>query len=141
MNIYIRSQDLDLCKYLDDPSLNELSPYFSEADFPSGAVISKSGARIDSIIVLIDGKLESIAPNGKVQEQIYTGEMTQELHYVMDCPSSSELRASRASKVALISFADLDRFIGEDPQRAARIQAAINDSLCLKIIRLTHLEG
>jgi hypothetical protein len=35
----------------------------------------------------------------------------------------------------------MNSFVDKDPERAARIQAAINDSLCLKNIRLTHLEN
>ncbi|HNZ06344.1 MAG: cyclic nucleotide-binding domain-containing protein [Candidatus Cloacimonetes bacterium] len=141
MNIYIRSQDRDLCKYLDDRALGDLNRFVREAGYPIGAVICKQGERIDSFLVVIEGELALVSTTGKTLGHVYTGEMVNELHYLKDHPAPWEIRAVRPTRVAVISFTDMNSFVDKDPERAARIQAAINDSLCLKNIRLTHLEN
>jgi len=140
VNIYIRSQDRDLCKYLDDRAQSDLNRFAREIEYPIGAIISKQGDKITSFMVVIEGELALASESGKIVGRVYTGEMVNELHYIKDHLALCDIRAIRPSRVAVIAFIDMDRFVSKDPERAARIQAAINDSLCLKNIRLTHWE-
>ncbi len=139
MNIYIRTQQKDLCKYLNDDQFQQLVSIANTEHYEMGSVVQNAGERPDSVIVLSDGELSiKDEKSSAVSARIYAGEMACELHYIKDIPAPYSIIAAKASKLNRIPFAKLDQLCAADPDFCARIQAAINDSLCIKIIRLTH---
>jgi CRP-like cAMP-binding protein len=140
MNIYVRKQSHDLCKYLDDSQVTELSKLSALRNIPAGEVIQRRGAAVDSLIMLEEGELV-IMKEDLVVGRIFEGEMVNELHYFTNCPAPLTLLAEKTSRLSLITFHAIDAFIANDADRCARIQAAFNDSLSLKIIHLTYLEA
>ncbi len=140
MNIYIRSQAYDLCKYLNDAQAAELQSFATIQEIPAGTIINQTGAEIDYLIIMISGELV-FERDGRFYGKLCCGEILNEIHYFKSLPAIYQTRAVKASKFARLSFRDLDSFISRDFSHAARIHAALNDSLCLKIVRHTHLEN
>lgn len=136
MNIYIRSQDLDLFKYCTNTQAEALSQLATQKELSSGEVITAKGHTPDSFVILIQGELELV--NSTPIGCIFPGEFCGELFYPQPFPCPFTLKAVKPSTVMLLPFDSLTINISTDADLAARIQAAINDSLCLKIIRLTH---
>lgn len=139
MNIYIRTQPHDLCKYLDDQQATELRKQITLQDLPAGEVIQRRGDTVDCLIVLEEGELV-LKKDDQIVGRVYAGEMVNEHHYFANCPASFTLLAEKTSRLGLVPFKAIDEFIASDAGRCARIHAAFNDSLSLKIIRLTHRE-
>lgn len=126
MNIFIRQQDSDLFKYLDDSELNLMVSRCQCRALAIGESISDP----KGIVMLYKGILEKIDSTGSVLGRLYPGE----IDFEIDIPHT--LRAVTASQTSILKYDELE--LSDMPQISAKIQAAINDSLCLKIIRLTH---
>lgn len=139
MNIYVRQQAKDLCKYLNNDQLNLLMALVHTQDYPPSSPLYHAGDKPEEMYVLLEGELAQIdESSSQIISKIYQGEMMNEIHYIRKIPAPFALVTIKACKIAKLSFSDLDQLCASDPDISARIQAAINDSLCLKTIRLTH---
>jgi len=108
-------------------------------EIPSGTILNKPMDRIEHIIVVLEGEL-CIEAQNKQYSKYCLGEILNEIYYLKPMPAIYQTRAVKTSTIAKIHFSDLDKLIASDPAIGARIHAALNDSLCIKIIRHTHLE-
>lgn len=139
MNIYIRTQAMDLCKYLSDEQLKQLETIVQLRHYETGSTVVEAGSTPDSIFVLVEGELALRDVNSNTtMAKIYAGEMSCELHYIKDHPAPYTIMATKTSTLNSIPFTGLDELCQKDADFGAKIQAAVGDSLCLKIIRLTH---
>jgi CRP-like cAMP-binding protein len=128
-----------LCKYLSDEQLLQLEKVVDIKRFEPGSTVVSAGSKPDSIYVLAEGELTlKEAKTNTTMAKIYAGEMSCELHYVIDHPAPYTIMATKASTLNSIPFARLDELCTNDADFGAKIQASVGDSLCLKIIRLTH---
>lgn len=138
MNIYIRNQDNDLFKYLSDLQVRSMDANCVEEQLQPGEVIYTATELPDSCIMLVSGQLELRRPDGSNLAFVYPGEIECEYGYFDASPTGYELLAVKPSAIKKISYHALKYIIQSDPEVGARIHAAMNDTLCLKIIRLTH---
>jgi CRP-like cAMP-binding protein len=136
MNIYIRTQDNDLFKYFSDQDYALVMARAEAAFYKSGEILCEAGTIPDSFMMVQEGELELFGSHSI--GNIYPGEFCGELFFLSQEPSPFNLRAAKDSYVLRLGFSELKDLIEARPELMARIQAAINDSLCLKIIRLTH---
>ena len=138
MNICIRNQNIDLFKYLSDDSVNLLMKDSPSHSIKAREIVFACGTKPDYIVILQQGELEIISPSGNAVGKVFPGEISGEASFLDGSDASYTLRAMRDSQILKISFKELDSFISANPENGARIHAAINDTLCQKIIRITH---
>ncbi len=136
MNIYIRTQDNDLFKYFPDQDYASVMAKAEPNFYKAGEIICEAGTTPDSFIMVQEGELELFS--GHSIGNIFPGEFCGELFFLSPEPSPFTLRAAKDSYVQKIKFGDLREAMEDNPELLARLHAALNDSLCLKIIRLTH---
>jgi CRP-like cAMP-binding protein len=138
MNIYIRRQEIDLFKYLSDEDTASLMKEAENCTIPAREHVFSYNTKPEYLVVLLEGELEIIGPTGKSIGCIFPGEISGEACFLSGSTAIYALRAVQDSRILKISFAALERFIAASPENGAIIHAAINDTLCLKIIRVTH---
>ncbi len=138
MNIYTRIQDTDLCKYLDDESTALLLKEAESSFVPARETVFSLGSPQSSIIILQQGELEMLNAREKIIGFIYPGEIAGETCFPDNTPAIYTLRARRDSTILKLSFDTLHKLIASSPEHGAKLHAAINDTICLKIIRITH---
>ncbi len=136
MNIYIRSQDTDLFKYFSDQDYALLMAKAEPAFYKAGETISEVGSIPDSFIIVQEGELELLSSH--CIGNVFPGEFCGELFFLCPQPSPFTLKAAKDSYVQKLRFTELRELTEANPELMARLNASINDSLCLKIIRLTH---
>ncbi|PKN73324.1 MAG: hypothetical protein CVU50_03250 [Candidatus Cloacimonetes bacterium HGW-Cloacimonetes-3] len=139
MNIYIRSQETDLFKYLSDESTAFLMKEAVSQTVSARECVFHHGTRPEYIVILVSGELEIVSPAGRIIGYVHPGEISGEACFTDGTASLYTLRAYYDSLILKISFATLEKFMSATPENGARIQAALNDSLCLKIIHVTHI--
>ncbi|PKN78934.1 MAG: hypothetical protein CVU48_06810 [Candidatus Cloacimonetes bacterium HGW-Cloacimonetes-1] len=140
MNIYIRTQDNDLCKYLNDAETSELLAQCRHYELRIGEYLFPPEQTPDCVVMVVSGRLDKISASGKRIGSIFGGEIDGEEYFLDPDAVPCSLVGHSATQVMLLSFDAITTFIGADSERGARIHAALNDSICLKIIRLTHIE-
>ncbi len=139
MNIYIRQQSKDLCKYFDDDEVGLLTKVTKVETYDKDTVIIEAGLVPDYLIVLVEGELALKARDTeRVLAKIHEGEMVNECFYFTNQAATYSLSTCQKSILAKVYFTDIDDLCDQSPLFAAKLHAAMNDSLCLKIIRLTH---
>ena len=138
MNIFIRSQDNDLFKYLSDEQVAAMEINCTEYCISPGELIYNAAEVPDSIILLKSGTLELRRPDSGNLAFVYPGEIDCEYGYFDPSPLGYDLIAVKPVIIHKFSYSTLKYVIQHDPDLGARIHAAMNDTLCLKIVRLTH---
>jgi CRP-like cAMP-binding protein len=138
MNIYIRTQDNDLMKYLSDQQAVALLAKCEKQQLKPGEYVYSDKHAPDCFIMVLEGELELKKPDGTAIGNVFAGEVEGEISFIEPMATPYYLQAVKASAILKLSYASMRDFIKADPDHAARIHAAINDSICLKIIRLTH---
>jgi len=139
MNLFVRRQDNDLFKYLNEAQIRIFDNGMISEVHSAGTVILESTQAPTEILVLQSGEL-GLYSNDRKQKIgcIFEGEMVFELFYVMPQANIFTLIAEKDSVIMKVPFVDINRFCSMDMEVFVRIHAAINDSLCLKNISLTH---
>jgi hypothetical protein len=135
MNIYVRLRDYDLFKYLDDSEMAEIMPLCESRLLASGDWLNP--AETMAIVILQEGKMERISNKGKPLGELSAGEIDLEAGIFCDFSLPYRLLAATEVRLLLFPYTALDS--GLKPEIMAKLQAAINDCLCLKTVRLTHL--
>jgi signal-transduction protein with cAMP-binding, CBS, and nucleotidyltransferase domain len=137
MNIYVRLRDYDLFKYLNDSEMAEVMPVCHKQQLNTGDWLVPAD---NSAIILLDqGRLERISAHGKHLGELSEGEMDFEAALFAEHDLPYRLLAITDAVVYLFP---LDKFRQiQAPTIRAKILAAINDGLCLKTVKLTHLDS
>lgn len=138
MNIYIRCQDNDLLKYLSDEQCAFLLSKSEQAQLRAGDYVFADKHAPDCFILVQQGELELRKPNGNSIANVFPGEVDGEACFLEPNPAPYYLQAVKPTSIIKLPYHTVQSFISENPEHGARIHAAINDSLCLKLIRLTH---
>ncbi len=134
MNIFVRTQESDLFKYLSDAEMDILLPKCEKRDLASGEILEPSATA--AVLVLLSGKLDRMASNEHKIGGLFPGETDLEAGLFTEEALPYHLVSKGQSSILLCPY---EVILGL-PQATikAKIQAAINDTLCLKIVRLTH---
>ncbi|MDY0151711.1 MAG: cyclic nucleotide-binding domain-containing protein [Candidatus Cloacimonas sp.] len=154
MNIYIRSQDCDLFKYLDDEQCANLTAktetvqlaanefvfgMISDEDSAEAAGLQAGNSRSAECFVIVEqGELELKTTSGRSIGNIFPGEIYGEEGFMDGKSKPLCLKALQPCKLRLLAYKQVHEFVSLSADNAARTHAAINDTLCLKIIRITH---
>jgi CRP/FNR family transcriptional regulator, dissimilatory nitrate respiration regulator len=142
MNIYVRTQDSDLLKYLDESESARVSALAYAEEFADGAALLASGSRKRDLLEITFGRvvLWETTPSGKRLEIdiCEAGELLGEVSFVI--PAAQPLNASAIGTVRVLRYpgSALWKLMEEDPNLAAKLSAALNDSLCRRHVRATQ---
>lgn len=134
MNIFVRRQENDLFKYLSDTALAKLSQECTQSSIKPGELILPEN--YPAIIVVLAGKFTRYSSSGSKKGNVFPGEIDLEAGLFTQETLDYYLKANVPSEILLCPYAFIHGI--SEPDTQARIQAAINDSLSLKIARLTH---
>ncbi|MCB5271972.1 MAG: hypothetical protein LHW56_09025 [Candidatus Cloacimonetes bacterium] len=134
MNIFVRSQENDLFKYLSDADLGKLMAKCEKKSLKAGELISSN--TYSAILIVLTGKLSRYSSTGRKAGSIFPGEIDLEAGLFAEEALNYHLKSNGPSEVLLCPYSVIQNIT--EPELQAQIQAAINDSLCLKIASLTH---
>lgn len=134
MNIFVRRQENDLFKYLDDSAFSRLMESSEQKNLKAGEIVSPQD--IAAIVIVLTGELTRYSSSGRQSGRIFPGEIDLEAGLFDQEALNYQLKASSPSEILLCPYAVIEGIT--EPEIQAQIQAAFNDSLCLKIARLTH---
>lgn len=138
MNIFVRKQDNDLCKYLSKEQCTSLLSASMLLSCPDSTAILAPGDEPEGIIMMLSGELEIRSSQHGAMGSIFPGEIFGEITFMGVANTDIGLTSVKPSSYHILPFNVLNSLISQDDELAARIMAAINDSLCLKTIHLTH---
>lgn len=138
MNIYVRMQDNDLCKYLSPEQCASMLSHSQLYECPVSTSILSPGAEPEGFIMLQSGELEIRNTHNRTLGSIFPGEIFGEIAFLGISISGLGLTSVKPSSYQVLPFSVIQNLIDHDEVVAARIMAALNDSLCLKTIHLTH---
>ena len=142
MNIFIRQNDNDLLKYLDTGEINKIKPFSKVIELDNNEIIFSSGDKGRDIYLVAEGVLEIFDTNSKGEEIVfdtyYEGEIIGEVNFAISIKRHFSARAKCKSKVICYPYKQLTDLMRKEPIIAAKINAAINDSMADKNIRITQ---
>ncbi len=146
MNIFIRKNDDDLLKYLDADEINNIKPFRKIIELNNNDInndiIFSSGDKGKDIYLVAEGLLEIFDTNSKGKEivivTLYEGEIIGEVNFAISIKRHFSVRAKGKTKVICYSYKQLTDLMRKEKIIAAKINAAINDSMADKTIRITQ---
>lgn len=136
MNIFVRLRDYDLFKYLTDIEMATVLPMCESRSLALGDWLDP--AETPAIVILESGKLERRSGKGHSLGELSAGEIDLEAGLFSVEKLGYKLFAATEAQILLFPYAAMNS--GLVAPLMAKLQAAINDCLCLKTVRLTHLE-
>ncbi len=143
MNLFTRQRDNDLLKYLNNDEAVLIKEIASEVNLPPGTTIFNSGDRIHDIYIVRSGTvaLSELSPSGKRIELgvVFPDELLCAENFI--APVSAMYTAVTASHVSLmkIPHKHFRSVLKANLSLNVKIQAALNDSLAEKTIRITQM--
>ena len=139
MNLYNRINDSDLCKYLSSEQENRVNSIAEKKSLTMNQYLVEKEKMVSALVVVDSGELIMESVKGKqLGSLISTDELCCEDYYIYPKPAFYTVRATTATELLVYDFIKLDELLNTDKELLSRIYAAINDSLSLKTIRLTH---
>ena len=142
MNIFIRQNDDDLLKYLNKDEINTVKKYRKFIDLNDNEILFSYGDKGRDIYLIVEGLLEVFIAknNGKeiIIDTIYEGEIIGEVNFAISIKRHFSVRSKVKTKVICYPYKQLIEIMKDNPIIAAKINAAINDSLADKNIRITQ---
>ncbi len=142
MNIFIRQNDDDLLKYLDIDEIEKIKSFRKIVEFKDNEIFFSSGEKGREIYLVVEGLLEIFDTNSKGKEIVidafFEGEIIGEVNFVIPIKRHFSARAKGKTKVICYPYKPLADLMRKDEKIAAKINAAINDSVVDKNIRITQ---
>ena len=142
MNIFVRKNDNDLLKYLDENEMKQVEQYRRIKEFRDGELVFSHQEKGRDIYLIIEGTLQVWMPKNEnekiIIDTIFEGEFVGELNFAIAIRRHLNLSAKGKTKVIIYPFAQLSKLMKKKPLIAAKIHAAINDSMADKNIRITQ---
>lgn len=146
MNIFIRKNDNELLKYLDNDELAKVNEIKEKVIIQSGKYIIQEKDRNRDIFVIQKGRasvcyLDSKG-NEKVITELYEGEAIGEINFIIPLGRTAYIKAVETVKLFRYPYQDLIELLKNDMTLAAKIFASLNDMLAKRIVRTTQkMEG
>ncbi|HPF08923.1 MAG: hypothetical protein PHU99_09095 [Candidatus Cloacimonetes bacterium] len=134
MNIFIRNQDNDLFKYLSDEDMAKLVSRCEKRSLKAGEVIHPRD--VAAVLIVQSGRLSRYSAAGIKSGNVYPGELDLEAGLFCSDIPDYYLKAGGPVEILLCPYEVIENI--PEPKPRAQIQAALNDSLCLKIAQMTH---
>jgi CRP-like cAMP-binding protein len=142
MNIFVRQNDNDLLKYLSDAEAQKLKKIERQQTIENKEKVLAEGAENRDIYLVAEGILEVTKLDSTGEEiifdTVYEGEIIGEMNFIQPGKSIFGVRAKGKTIVASYTYDVLSDLMTKNKHLAAKIFAAINDSLADKNIRITQ---
>ncbi|MCD4819285.1 MAG: cyclic nucleotide-binding domain-containing protein [Candidatus Cloacimonetes bacterium] len=142
MNIFVRKNDNDLLKYLNTDEMTKVQPFQSILEYNDDEIIFSINDKGRDIYLVIVGSLELWVQkneNEKITiDTIYEGEFVGELNFAINLRRHMNLSTKGKTRLIKYPYSQLSKLMKKEPQIAAKIHAAINDSMADKNIRITQ---
>ena len=142
MNIFIRQNDDDLLKYLNVDEINKIKPFRKIIELADNEIIFSSGEKGRDIYLVAEGILEIFETSGNGKEiiidTIYEGEIIGEVNFAISVKRHFSAKANGKTKLIFYPYEPLTELMKKENIIAAKINAAINDSMADKNIRITQ---
>lgn len=110
---------------LDDLDLAWLSEAGTVRKVPSGETIIREGVAIDTLYVVLDGKLEVTVGEGKRVAELAAGDIVGEMSLVEKRPPSASVTTIEATRILGVPQAAIRDRLGKDTAFAARFYRAL----------------
>ncbi|HPY96646.1 MAG TPA: hypothetical protein PL063_05495 [Candidatus Cloacimonadota bacterium] len=140
MNIFSRLQDNDLLKYLNDQEFAIVSGFGKEFNYPKNTIFQVDTCL--NLYVIKNGKISHFTADKESLplffEECSDLEILWEPPFFLQKPDKIQFLCIEETTVIQYSKDDLERVFATHPLIELKIQAALNDSLCEKNIRLTQ---
>ena len=141
MNIYTRNNDNDFLKYLDSDEMKILEEIAEVRTVEKGTVVFNAGDKDCDIYYIKSGALSTfkLSSNGEavIFQTLHRGEISGEINLTFN-KRKFGLAAKYTSEVTVYPYKKVKKIINEHKQIAAKLMAAVNDSLTIKNIQLTQ---
>jgi len=144
MNIYIRTNENDLLKYLNQDELLNIQKLEKMTDFQPSQMINEDQDYKENIYVIKTGSVKITYNTGKKSRTIdecHDGEIIWLTNLFNDHDLSITINALIPTSCHKYNLQELSQFMLNNPSIASKIQAALNDSQCEKLIRITQKLG
>jgi CRP-like cAMP-binding protein len=141
MNIYVRQNDNDLLKYLNIKEFNEVAKFQRRINLKAGEQLFLCGDIGRDIYFIEEGVLEisNFNPNsGEITLDFFEGEIIGEIAFTADVKRQFDVFAKSNAKLQVYPAKDIMILMNKNYHLAAKLNAAINDSLAEKNIRITQ---
>ncbi|MCD4650450.1 MAG: cyclic nucleotide-binding domain-containing protein [Candidatus Cloacimonetes bacterium] len=135
---YEKTNNNPLLKYLSKEQLTELAEVERKETYKNGEHIIRFGARDRDVFVIKKGAVGIwIESGGNEVEVAQTGEgnITGEVNFIIPVRRSASLRAINRITVLRYPYLEMIQLLKNQPEIAARIFAAINDSIAAKNLK------
>lgn len=143
MNIYIRKNDNDLLKYLDEYQINRIQHIQEIIELNEGKEFCIEGKFARDIFLIYEGAVTiwEYADNGKKVDlfQYYEGDTIGENNFIGPTFRKIFIYAKSNSRIVRYPQSELKEIMRKDAEISARIHAAINDALTEKTLRITRV--
>ena len=146
MNIFIRKNDNELLKYLDDDEFAKVNEIKEKVVIQSGKYVIQEKDRNRDIFVIQKGRasvcyLDSKG-NEKVITELYENEAIGEINFIIPVGRTAYIKAVETIELFRYPYQDLIELLKNDMTIAAKIFASLNDMLAKRIVRTTQkMEG
>ena len=142
MNIFVRKNDNDLLKYLDPSEIIKVQQFQSILEHNDAEVIFSINDKGRDIYLVISGSLELWVQKNEnekiIIDTIYEGEFVGELNFAINLRRHMNLSTKGKTSLIKYPYSPLSKLMKKEPKIAAKIHAAINDSMADKNIRITQ---
>ncbi len=140
MNIFTRKNDDNLLKYLKIKELQDILPIQEILEFEDESFVFSRNEKGKDIFLVLEGELivfDKVSED-KMIDKISEGEIVGEVNLFLSPRRFFSVKAKGRTKVIRYPHHKLSQIMKKNPLIAAKINAAINDSLVEKIIKITQ---
>ena len=110
---------------LDDSDIEWLAENGSREHIPAGTSLIREGQPVDSLAVVLDGRLVVTAGDGTEVASLFAGEIVGEISFVDSRPPSASVTAGQDSQILLVPRDILRAHLSKDTAFAARFYRAL----------------
>lgn len=142
MNIYIRKNDNDLLKYLDDEQLVEIHKIQEIIEINEGNDFCMENEYERDIFLIYEGSVTIWEYAEKERIKLfhyYEGDTIGETNFIGKQPRKTYIKAKTNCRIVRYPQQKLKAIMQNDADISARIHAAINDALTEKTLRITRV--
>lgn len=140
MNIFARTNDDDLLKYLNEEELNKISVTSEIMTFQPGEVIVTEGDRNRDLFIIRKGFASVVLSEDieKVVCELHERDLIGELNFVLPVRRSATVKALTELEVIRYDYKMTMALLADNLTMAAKFFAALNDILAIKVIKTTQ---
>jgi len=143
MNIFTRTNDDDLLKYMSDDEIKSFHVVQDTLVFQPGDYITRSGERDRDMYVILKGTAGIYLSNypDKVFLELTERNLIGEINFILPTRRSASVRAITELKVIRYDYKRTVAFLAEHITIAAKFFAALNDILGKKLIKTSQKQA